>query len=171
MLPPAKGWAVAAAWPSAAHCRLPTTLPDHPPTTLSQSHLDHPPNPPPPNCNHPPTLQIYWDGLLVASALTGKTKPLQAGGALMLGAEQDCYGGCTDRWGCPARLTLERLHAQGAVLPRWRSVLRAGDASACRHLPTHLACCHLCHLCHLAATLAATAATCSTVAGARGTTV
>jgi hypothetical protein len=47
-------------------------------------------------------LQIYWDGLLVASALTGKTKPLQPGGALMLGAEQDCYGGCTDRRGLPA---------------------------------------------------------------------
>ncbi|PSC70155.1 concanavalin A-like lectin glucanase [Micractinium conductrix] len=41
--------------------------------------------------------RIYWDGLLMASAITGKTKPLQQGGALMLGAEQDCYGGCTDR--------------------------------------------------------------------------
>ncbi|PRW20453.1 concanavalin A-like lectin glucanase [Chlorella sorokiniana] len=41
--------------------------------------------------------QIYWDGLLVASAATGQTRQLQPGGALMLGAEQDCYGGCTDR--------------------------------------------------------------------------
>lgn len=44
-----------------------------------------------------PPSQIYWDGLLVASAATGQTRPLQPGGALMLGAEQDCYGGCTDR--------------------------------------------------------------------------
>lgn len=44
-------------------------------------------------------MQIFWDGLLVASAATGKTRPLQPGGALMLGAEQDCYGGCTDRSG------------------------------------------------------------------------
>lgn len=29
--------------------------------------------------------------------MTHKTRPLQPGGALMLGAEQDCYGGCTDR--------------------------------------------------------------------------
>lgn len=37
----------------------------------------------------PPALQqIYWDGLLAASALTHKTRPLQPGGALMLGAEQ-----------------------------------------------------------------------------------
>ncbi len=35
-------------------------------------------------------------GLLVSSATTGKTEPLQPGGALMLGNEQDCYGGCTD---------------------------------------------------------------------------
>ena len=27
---------------------------------------------------------------------SGKTTPMQAGGALMLGGEQDCYGGCTD---------------------------------------------------------------------------
>ena len=44
-----------------------------------------------------PPPQIYWDGLLVASAATGQTRSLQPGGALMLGAEQDCYGGCTDR--------------------------------------------------------------------------
>lgn len=44
-----------------------------------------------------PAGQIYWDGLLIASAATGQTRPLQPGGALMLGAEQDCYGGCTDR--------------------------------------------------------------------------
>ena len=27
---------------------------------------------------------------------SGKTTPMQAGGAFMLGGEQDCYGGCTD---------------------------------------------------------------------------
>lgn len=32
--------------------------------------------------------KIYWDGLLVASAYTHKTKPLEPGGAFMLGAEQ-----------------------------------------------------------------------------------
>ena len=37
------------------------------------------------------------DGLLRAETPTGKTMPLRPGGALMLGAEQDCYGGCTDR--------------------------------------------------------------------------
>jgi len=41
--------------------------------------------------------QIYIDGLLMAEAATGKITPLKPGGALMLGAEQDCYGGCTDR--------------------------------------------------------------------------
>ncbi len=40
--------------------------------------------------------KIYVDGLLRAEAATGKTGSLKAG-ALMLGAEQDCYGGCTDR--------------------------------------------------------------------------
>ena len=74
--------------------RPPSRPPSHPPTG-SHPLGWHPPTPCPP-------LQIYWDGLLVASALTGKTKPLQPGGALMLGAEQDCYGGCTDRWGLPA---------------------------------------------------------------------
>ena len=33
------------------------------------------------------------DALQIASS---KVTPLQAGGALMLGGEQDCYGGCTD---------------------------------------------------------------------------
>jgi hypothetical protein len=32
--------------------------------------------------------KIYWDGLLVAMAYTDKTKPLEAGGAFMLGGEQ-----------------------------------------------------------------------------------
>lgn len=41
--------------------------------------------------------KVYVDGLLRAEAGTGKTGPLKPGGALMLGAEQDCYGGCTDR--------------------------------------------------------------------------
>ncbi|WIA11894.1 hypothetical protein OEZ85_011978 [Tetradesmus obliquus] len=40
--------------------------------------------------------KIYWDGLLVASAYSHKTQPLEPGGAFMLGAEQDCFGGCTD---------------------------------------------------------------------------
>lgn len=41
-------------------------------------------------------MQIYQDGLLVAKAVTGKTDPLVPDGALMLGGEQDCFGGCTD---------------------------------------------------------------------------
>ncbi|KAK9814590.1 hypothetical protein WJX72_008328 [[Myrmecia] bisecta] len=40
--------------------------------------------------------KIYQDGLLMAEARTGKSNPLQSGGAFMLGGEQDCYGGCTD---------------------------------------------------------------------------
>eukprot|EP00879_Flechtneria_rotunda_P000467 GHRR01000568.1.p1 GENE.GHRR01000568.1~~GHRR01000568.1.p1 ORF type:complete len:1094 (+),score=373.48 GHRR01000568.1:402-3284(+) len=40
--------------------------------------------------------KVYWDGLLVASAYTHKTNPLEPGGAFVLGAEQDCFGGCTD---------------------------------------------------------------------------
>ncbi|GAX75344.1 hypothetical protein CEUSTIGMA_g2789.t1, partial [Chlamydomonas eustigma] len=39
---------------------------------------------------------IYVDGLLMSKAYSQKTKPLEPGGALMLGGEQDCYGGCTD---------------------------------------------------------------------------
>ena len=41
--------------------------------------------------------KIYIDGLLRAETPLGKTEPLQPGGALMLGAEQDCYAGCTDQ--------------------------------------------------------------------------
>jgi hypothetical protein len=37
--------------------------------------------------------KIYWDGLLMAEAVTHKTKPLEPGGAFMLGAEQVCLGG------------------------------------------------------------------------------
>ncbi|KAK9918751.1 hypothetical protein WJX75_006574 [Coccomyxa subellipsoidea] len=40
--------------------------------------------------------RIYKDGLLMAETASGKTTPLQSGGAFMLGGEQDCYGGCTD---------------------------------------------------------------------------
>jgi hypothetical protein len=40
--------------------------------------------------------EIYWDGLIAASAYTGKTAPLDPHGAFMLGGEQDCFGGCTD---------------------------------------------------------------------------
>ena len=32
----------------------------------------------------------------MSSTVTGRTDPLQPGGALMLGNEQDCYGSCTD---------------------------------------------------------------------------
>ncbi|KAF5833076.1 hypothetical protein DUNSADRAFT_10740 [Dunaliella salina] len=39
---------------------------------------------------------IYMDGLLMASAVTHRTEPLVPDGAFMLGAEQDCFGGCTD---------------------------------------------------------------------------
>ncbi|KAL6765981.1 concanavalin A-like lectin/glucanase domain-containing protein [Haematococcus lacustris] len=39
---------------------------------------------------------IYMDGLLMASAVTHKTAPLEPGGSFMIGGEQDCYGGCTD---------------------------------------------------------------------------
>lgn len=41
--------------------------------------------------------EIYKDGLKIISTMTGKTAPLKKGGALMLGAEQDCYGGCLDK--------------------------------------------------------------------------
>lgn len=40
--------------------------------------------------------KIYVNGLLMSSAYTHKTAPLEPGGAFMLGGEQDCYGGCTD---------------------------------------------------------------------------
>lgn len=40
---------------------------------------------------------IYKNGLRIISTMTGKTAPLKKGGALMLGAEQDCYGGCLDK--------------------------------------------------------------------------
>eukprot|EP01026_Neomeris_dumetosa_P051141 TRINITY_DN4496_c0_g1_i1.p1 TRINITY_DN4496_c0_g1~~TRINITY_DN4496_c0_g1_i1.p1 ORF type:complete len:1030 (-),score=176.63 TRINITY_DN4496_c0_g1_i1:568-3657(-) len=40
--------------------------------------------------------RIYSNGMLVGEAMNTPTRPLQSGGALMLGAEQDCYGGCTD---------------------------------------------------------------------------
>ncbi|GMH36287.1 hypothetical protein BSKO_04155 [Bryopsis sp. KO-2023] len=39
---------------------------------------------------------IYMDGMQVGKAQSGRTTPLQKGGALMLGGEQDCFGGCTD---------------------------------------------------------------------------
>lgn len=39
---------------------------------------------------------VYKDGLVAASADTGRTRRLEPGGALMLGGEQDCYGGCTE---------------------------------------------------------------------------
>lgn len=45
--------------------------------------------------------KIYWDGLLMAEAVTRKTKPLEPGGAFMLGAEQvrQCDRQCDRQWG------------------------------------------------------------------------
>ena len=40
---------------------------------------------------------IYVDGMKRAQAETGKTNPIKPGGALVLGAEQDCYGGCFEK--------------------------------------------------------------------------
>jgi len=40
--------------------------------------------------------EVYMDGMRMATAYTRRTQPLEAGGALMLGGEQDCFGGCTD---------------------------------------------------------------------------
>ena len=42
-------------------------------------------------------MKIYVDGLLRVQTPTGKTAPLKQGGSIVLGGEQDCYGGCTDR--------------------------------------------------------------------------
>ncbi|CAD7701100.1 unnamed protein product [Ostreobium quekettii] len=42
------------------------------------------------------SIQIYIDGLPVAKSVSGQTKPLKSGGQWILGAEQDCLGGCTD---------------------------------------------------------------------------
>jgi Pentaxin family len=33
---------------------------------------------------------------LVGQAKTNKKNPIKSGGAMMLGSEQDCYGGCTE---------------------------------------------------------------------------
>lgn len=46
---------------------------------------------------HDGLTEIYVDGMRIISSRTGKTAPLKKGGALMLGAEQDCYGGCLDK--------------------------------------------------------------------------
>lgn len=45
--------------------------------------------------------KIYWDGLLMAEAVSQKTKPLEPGGAFMLGAEQ--VGGRVGGCGCVCR--------------------------------------------------------------------
>lgn len=42
------------------------------------------------------TVKVYRDGLLMVEVQTNKTSPLEPSGALMLGGEQDCYGGCVD---------------------------------------------------------------------------
>lgn len=41
-------------------------------------------------------LQPAVSAYSVVQIASAKTSPLQAGGAFMLGGEQDCYGGCTD---------------------------------------------------------------------------
>ena len=68
------------------------------------------PTPPPPVGPPPPTAR--------RAAYTGKTGPLKPGGALMLGAEQDCYGGCLDRgqvgaWGGQLVVGLGRGSGRG----------------------------------------------------------
>ncbi|CAG9460100.1 unnamed protein product [Pedinophyceae sp. YPF-701] len=42
------------------------------------------------------TTQIFVNGLRVAHAESGHTDSLPPGGSLVLGGEQDCYGGCTE---------------------------------------------------------------------------
>lgn len=47
--------------------------------------------------SHPQPLSFFWVPLFaVASAYSQKTAPLEPGGALILGGEQDCFGGCVD---------------------------------------------------------------------------
>jgi cysteine-rich repeat protein len=42
-------------------------------------------------------VKIYIDGLLLSSARTRKTNPLQKRGILAIGEEMDCYGACLDK--------------------------------------------------------------------------
>ena len=42
------------------------------------------------------TVSIYKDGLRMITAPTARTEPLEQGGTFILGAEQDCFGGCTE---------------------------------------------------------------------------
>jgi hypothetical protein len=53
----------------------------------------------------------------MASAVTHKTRPLMPGGALMLGSEQDCYGGCGDRQagGAAAAALAAQPQARGSI--------------------------------------------------------
>jgi len=39
---------------------------------------------------------VYKNGILVGSAVTNKTRPLQPNGVFMLGGKQECFGGCAD---------------------------------------------------------------------------
>lgn len=41
--------------------------------------------------------EVYLDGMLRAAAETGITTEIKPGGALVLGAEQDCYAGCFEK--------------------------------------------------------------------------
>lgn len=43
---------------------------------------------------HDGLTRIYWDGLLMAEAVSKQIKPLEPGGAFMLGAEQVRYATC-----------------------------------------------------------------------------
>ena len=42
------------------------------------------------------TVSVYKDGLRMVTTQTARTEPLRPGGTMILGAEQDCYGGCTE---------------------------------------------------------------------------
>jgi hypothetical protein len=41
-------------------------------------------------------LKQFYRICIFVQARTGKTRRMEAGGAFMLGGEQDCFGGCTD---------------------------------------------------------------------------
>lgn len=66
--------------------------------------------------------RIFVDGLLRVETPTGKTAPLRPGGALMLGAEQDCYGGCTDQG--------QGFHGEMDEVRLWRTARSQADILA-----------------------------------------
>ena len=65
------------------------------------------------------SVTIYKDGLLVARAETGKTEPIPLGGVWMLGAEQDCLGGCVD--------PTQRFHGAMDDVRLWRVARSQGQ--------------------------------------------